>query len=121
MDGVGGYDVMSVVLQIPKNLADDATARAPRPRATTTSSGIWDTAERLANTHDQRRRHRSRNSSDEAQVSRLGMPLVNEVVIPLRIKDKFNASEPCERRRQLRRAPWSIPSWPSCSTLIYGI
>ena len=27
-----------------------------------------------------------------AQVSRLGMPLVNEVVIPLKDKDKFNAS-----------------------------
>ncbi|MFL6711455.1 MAG: DUF4331 domain-containing protein [Sulfurifustis sp.] len=29
-----------------------------------------------------------------AQVSRLGMPLVNEVVIGLKDKDKFNASEP---------------------------
>lgn len=29
-----------------------------------------------------------------AQVSRLGMPLVNEVVIGLRDKDRFNASEP---------------------------
>ena len=28
------------------------------------------------------------------QVSRLGMPLVNEVVIPLGQKDRFNASEP---------------------------
>ncbi len=30
------------------------------------------------------------------QVSRLGMPLVNEVVIGLAEKDKFNASEPKE-------------------------
>ena len=28
------------------------------------------------------------------QVSRLGMPLVNEVVIPLKDKNKFNASAP---------------------------
>jgi hypothetical protein len=28
------------------------------------------------------------------QVSRLGMPLVNEVVIGLKDKDKFNASKP---------------------------
>ena len=28
------------------------------------------------------------------QVSRLGMPLVNEVVIGLRSKDRFNSSEP---------------------------
>jgi hypothetical protein len=30
------------------------------------------------------------------QVSRLGMPLVNEVVIPLAKKDRFNASEPAD-------------------------
>jgi hypothetical protein len=28
------------------------------------------------------------------QVSRLGMPLVNEVVVGLKDKDKFNASKP---------------------------
>jgi hypothetical protein len=33
-------------------------------------------------------------SSDFVQVSRLGMPLVNEVVIGLRDKNKFNASQP---------------------------
>ena len=39
-----------------------------------------------------------------AQVSRLGHPLVNELVIGLKDKDKFNASEPEGRRavRQLR-------------------
>src|SRR5262249_52148436 len=30
------------------------------------------------------------------QVSRLGMPLVNELIIPLRLKDTFNAVEPEE-------------------------
>ena len=34
------------------------------------------------------------NESDWVQVSRLGMPLVNELVIGLKDKDKFNASEP---------------------------
>ena len=28
------------------------------------------------------------------QVSRLGMPLVNEVVVPVGLKDYFNASKP---------------------------
>ncbi len=41
------------------------------------------------------------------QVSRLGMPLVNEVVIPLKDKDKFNASKPTGRRAvpQVRHQP----------------
>jgi hypothetical protein len=34
------------------------------------------------------------NSGDWVQVSRLGMPLVNEVVIGLKDKNRFNASEP---------------------------
>ncbi len=36
----------------------------------------------------------SREGGPWAQVSRLGMPLVNEVVIGLKDKDKFNASKP---------------------------
>ncbi len=34
------------------------------------------------------------NSTDYVQVSRLGMPLVNEVVIPLQLKDAFNSIPP---------------------------
>jgi Domain of unknown function (DUF4331) len=35
-----------------------------------------------------------KNSTTWVQVSRLGMPLVNEVVVPLAYKDYFNASKP---------------------------
>ena len=35
-----------------------------------------------------------KNSTTWVQVSRLGMPLVNEVVVPLAFKDYFNASKP---------------------------
>lgn len=34
------------------------------------------------------------NSKDWKQVSRLGLPLINEAVIPMALKDKFNASKP---------------------------
>ena len=33
-------------------------------------------------------------SGNNVQVSRLGMPLVNEVVVPVGLKDYFNASKP---------------------------
>jgi hypothetical protein len=92
VDGVGGYNVMSVVLQIPKQrLTKDGLA--PDPARANNVIGIWDTAERL--------RNQVINgdgtitvSGPEQQVSRLGMPLVNEIVIPLGKKDLFNASEP---------------------------
>jgi len=92
VDGVGGFNVMSVVLQIPKQrLTKDGTA--PDPARANNVVGIWDTAERLKN--------QVINgdgtitvSGPEQQVSRLGMPLVNEIVIPLGKKDLFNATEP---------------------------
>jgi len=92
VDGVGGYNVMTIALQVPMTkLTKDGMA--PSASLNNHILGIWDTAERLAN--------KTLNtdgtvsfSGPEVQVSRLGMPLVNEVVIPLKDKDKFNASEP---------------------------
>ena len=92
VDGVGGFNVMSIVLQVPQDkLTKDGLA--PDPARSNHIVGIWDTAERLQT--------RTINgdgtlsfSGPEVQVSRLGMPLVNEVVIPLGKKDLFNASEP---------------------------
>ena len=90
VDGLKGFNVMSIALQIPKSsLTRDGMA----PGDGNSIIGIWDTAERArvrvlkANGHVE-------NDGPEVQVSRLGNPLVNEVVIPLRDKDKFNASAP---------------------------
>ena len=92
VDGLGGFDVMSIVLQVPKErLTRDGAA--PDAGRNNHIIGIWDTAER-ARTRTINGDGTITNSSDEVQVSRLGMPLVNEVVIPVGLKDKFNASEP---------------------------
>ena len=92
VDGVGGFDVMSVVMQVPKELlTKDGTA--PDPSRSNQILGIWDTAERP----ETRTIHGDGTigfSGPDVQVSRLGMPLVNEIVIPLGKKDLFNASEP---------------------------
>ena len=91
-DGVGGFNVMSIVLQIPKQrLTKDGTA--PDPSRANNIIGVWDTAERLK-TQVINGDGTISVSGPEQQVSRLGMPLVNEVVIPLGKKDLFNASEP---------------------------
>ncbi len=90
VDGVGGFNVMSIVLQVPMNLL---TRDGQAPGADNGVIGIYDSAERPA--------VRTLNgdgtigtSGGEVQVSRLGMPLVNEVVIPLKDKDRFNATKP---------------------------
>jgi hypothetical protein len=59
--------------------------------------GAWTTASEQKNdTGDvgEEGEARRRGNGHYRQISRLGMPLVNEVVIGIRDKDKFNASEP---------------------------
>ena len=92
VDGVGGYNVMSIVMQVPMDkLTKDGAA--PDPAKSNNIIGIWDTAER-SQTRTLNGDGTVGFSGPEVQVSRLGMPLVNELVIPLGKKDLFNASEP---------------------------
>jgi hypothetical protein len=85
-DTLAGYNVNTIAIQVPfKDVALNANAgRNP-------NIGIWSTAER----------HRVRitgttatSATDWVQVSRLGNPLVNEVVVPANLKDAFNALPP---------------------------
>ena len=55
--------------------------------------GAWTTASLPARKAEPAR-HRADSAAAIVQVSRLGMPLVNELVIGLPDKDKFNGSEP---------------------------
>jgi hypothetical protein len=57
--------------------------------------GIWTTAERQS-TRVQYDDGSQQFSGNFVQVSRLGMPLVNEVVVPVGLKDRFNASKPVD-------------------------
>ena len=71
-DTLAGYNVNTIALQLPKS------ALALNGNATTNPAiGIWSTTDR-----------------NGTQVSRLGNPLVNEVVIPLSLKDAFNGLAP---------------------------
>jgi len=90
IDGLGGFNCMTVALQVPfTRLTKDGMA----PNADNSVIGVWSTTKRPQN--------RTLNadgtmstSGPLVQISRLGNPLVNEVVIPLQDKDKFNASIP---------------------------
>jgi hypothetical protein len=84
-DTLAGYNVNSVAIQVPKS------ALAINGNATTNPVvGIWSTTERRSAVVD------DGNPNDAAfvQVSRLGNPLVNEVVVPLSLKDAFNSIGP---------------------------
>ncbi|GAB2803751.1 DUF4331 domain-containing protein [Streptomyces daliensis] len=73
-DTLKGYNVNTLALQLP---TEQLTASSDKPVI-----GVWSTT------------HRRSAANGWRQVSRLGMPLVNEVVVPSKDKDKFNASTP---------------------------
>ncbi len=76
-DTLAGFNVNSVALQLSRRQL--ALRKEPRENPII---GTWSTTSKQGANGDYR------------QVSRLGMPLVNELVIALKDKDKFNASQP---------------------------
>ncbi len=91
-DHLRGFNCHTIALQVPIALltgAGEAPWGPDDPRAIV---GIWTTASRRSVTLKPRGDREP--FGDWVQVSRLGMPLVNELVIPRGQKDAFNASEP---------------------------
>ncbi|MBC7707752.1 DUF4331 domain-containing protein, partial [Polaromonas sp.] len=92
-DGLKGFSVQSLALQIPiTDLTSTGTkpADAKDPAAVV---GLWTTASRKATTVLSSDGTKT-SDGEYVQVSRLGAPLVNEVVVPLAAKDLWNSSIP---------------------------
>ncbi|MDI6105472.1 DUF4331 domain-containing protein [Actinoplanes sp. NEAU-A12] len=109
-DTVRGYNTNTLAIQVPKSvlaLRGDAT-RNP-------VIGVWSTTSRqrieVVDTVNNRNRY-----GGWQQVSRLGMPLVNEVVIPVGRKDEFNATAPHNDSRFLQ-----FVTNPEVPRLVQGI
>jgi hypothetical protein len=86
-DGLKRFNVHSIAIQVP---IADILLGAP---AGETVIGVWAASERFS-TRVIGDLGAIANSGDLKQVSRLGMPLVNEVVLPLALKDAFNSIPP---------------------------
>lgn len=98
-DTLKEYNVNSLALQVPNDLIRES---AHQPVV-----GIWSTVQRK-DAH-----------GDWTQVSRLGNPLVNEVVNPQKDKDKFNASAPWYDAQFLKNV--TNPELPKLIEAIYKI
>jgi hypothetical protein len=86
VDTFAGYNVQSIALQVPK--ADITSDDEP-------VIGVWSTASRqTVRVFRGNNGSRPFSAGSWVQVSRLGNPLVNEVVIPLKLKDAFNSLKP---------------------------
>jgi len=79
-DFLAGYGVHAIALQIPKSQLDNGTNH---------TVGVWAATDRQKVTV-----RKGKAKTEWVQVSRLGNPLVNEVVIPTNLKDYWNSTTP---------------------------
>ncbi|MBA2389430.1 MAG: DUF4331 domain-containing protein [Geodermatophilaceae bacterium] len=113
-DTLAGYNVNSVALQVPSRLLalNGNVNRNP-------VIGVWSTTERQTLDLET-----GQAVGDFVQVSRLGNPLVNEVVVPANLKDAFNSIVPAQDAtaadgQVLQRV--LEPELPRLIEAIYGI
>ena len=101
-DTLDGFNVNSVALQVPQKwLAKNGKAKK------NPIIGTWSTTSKKS------------VGGGYRQISRLGQPLVNEVVLPLKVKDAFNASKPTQDVAALKYV--TNPELPKLIEAIYGI
>lgn len=93
IDTTAGFNVSTIAIEVPIQLL---TRNSSVPTSATDPNaviGVWATAERRALTTLGRRGKRT-TSGRGRQTSRLGSPLVNELIIPLGLKNTFNVTTP---------------------------
>ena len=92
IDTTKSYNVSTIAIEVPIQDLTRTQAVPSGPTASDAVIGVWATASRRTT----RVLGAGTQSTEGAwqQVSRLGSPLVNEVVIPLSLKDTFNAIPP---------------------------
>ncbi len=93
VDGVGGFNVNSIAIQVPLALLTKDRALPTDANDPDAVLGIWAASSR--------QKHRTFNANGTVstsgkwqQVSRIGNPLINEVIIPRAKKDYWNTHQP---------------------------
>jgi hypothetical protein len=112
-DTLAGFNVSTLALEVP---AEDLAAGSDA--AANPIIGIWSTTSRRS-TQIQNADGSTASSGKFVQVSRLGMPLVNEVVIPVGLKDYFNGSKPSADGAALPLV--NDPELPHLLNAVYGL
>ena len=112
-----GFNVSSLAIQVPKSALTRSGAAPSGLTDPNAIIGVWSTASRFAT------RTLSAGAQNHSgalvQVSRLGNPLVNEVVIDLARKDAFNSLEPTGDAVALDRV--TDPEVPKLLKLIFNV
>lgn len=118
VDDLSGMNVNTIALQLPFS---SVTANGAMPAAATDPHAViggWTTSYRRS-TRVLTPNGKAVNSGAWVQVSRLGNPLVNEVVVPLAYKDLWNASKPANDAQFAGGV--TDPEVPKLLHAIYGL
>lgn len=112
-DTLSGYNVNTVALQVSKS---ELGLKSDDPVV-----GVWSTTDRPS-MRVQAADGTQKYSGEQTQVSRLGNPLVNEIVVPTGLKDAFNALPP-DKDRTVQPVVDRVtdPEVPKLIESIYGI
>jgi hypothetical protein len=94
VDGLRGYNVHTIAIQVPISALVSGGTVPTSATAANAVVGVWATASRSRVTILNTGATGRQSLGGLTQVSRLGMPLVNEVVLSRAFKDIFNGSEP---------------------------
>jgi hypothetical protein len=114
-DTLRGFNTNTLALQVPKT----ELARNGDISSNNSVVGVWSTAARRSAKISDPKTGDVSFRGKFAQVSRLGQPLVNEVVVPRGLKDYFNASKPTKDEQFLGAV--NEPILPKVVEAVYGI
>jgi hypothetical protein len=117
VDAVAGHNVHSIALQLPISELTADRQGTSGPTDPDAVIGVYTTSQRFA-TRTLTADGGKTNSGDFVRTSRLGNPLVNEVVVPLGAKDYFNASLPSDDAGKNAEAYVPLVTDPELAKLI---
>ena len=89
-DDLAAYNVNTIAIQVPNSQLTNDGQPVTAADAANAVVGVWAGASRQSMSAT------GEGEGDWVQVSRLGNPLINEVIIPLGQKDAWNAGEPAD-------------------------
>ncbi len=102
VDATKTLNVHSIAIQVP---IDEVTRRGDRPTDVDSPDsviGVWATASRRKSRIIDRKTGQTKGHGPWQQVSRLGNPLFNEVIVPMAQKDRWNVRKPEDDSRYER-------------------
>jgi hypothetical protein len=125
VNSFAGYNVHTISMELPISMLTKDGTKPTDPAGAASVLGFWITSSRRATTVRGALGATS-ISGPWVQIERLGMPLVNEVVIPLKLKDAFNNLMPSQDYKLIQAGtiPASIILKPELGVLLnklYGL